>query len=49
MGNLQYYDSHNLINTYKYNIDKAIIWDACKFNHRTEPYQLSKRKEYLYQ
>ena len=45
MGNLQYYDSHNLINTYKYNIDKAIIWDACKFNHRTEPYQLSKKEK----
>lgn len=45
MGNLQYYDSNNLINTYKYNIDKAIIWDACKFNHRTEPYQLSKKEK----
>ena len=45
MGGLEFYDSKNTINLYKYEFNKAIIWDACKFKHRTQPYTLNKKEK----
>ena len=50
MGNLEYYDSDNedendtINKLYKYKKNKLIIWDSCKFSHRTEPYKLDEKK-----
>ena len=45
MGGLEFYDLNDTINLYKYEFNKAIIWDACKFQHRTQPYSLQKNKK----
>ena len=44
MGGLEYKDKGKK-KIYKYDCKKAIIWDACKFEHRTQPYTLTEKKK----
>ena len=44
MGNLEYKEGGET-SVYKYYKDKMLIWDACKLEHRTEPYSLSEKKK----
>lgn len=44
MGSLEYKENQD-IKIYKYCPKKALIWDACKFEHRTQPYTLKENKK----
>lgn len=39
MGGLEF-QYNNKVNVYNYNENKLFVWDACKLNHRTQPYSL---------
>lgn len=43
MGGLEYKDG-DVIKIYKYSKNKMFIWDACKLEHRTQPYKLLTKK-----
>lgn len=43
MGGLEYKD-RDKIKIYKYSKNKMFIWDACKLEHRTQPYKLHEKK-----
>ncbi len=45
MGNLEYKDILKETKVYKYKKDKVFVWDACKLEHRTQPYCLGERKK----
>ena len=44
MGHLEYKKNEET-NVYTYDINKLIIWDACKFLHRTQPYVIKEPKQ----
>ena len=44
MGGLEYMEN-NEIKIYKYNHKSVFIWDSCKLNHRTQPYNLLCKKK----
>lgn len=44
MGNLEYKEKGEIM-MYKYCLGKAFIWDACKLDHRTQPYSLDEKKK----
>ena len=44
MGGLEYKDSDE-IKIYKYSTNKMFIWDACKLEHRTQPYKLKEKRK----
>ena len=44
MGNLEYKDG-DTTKIYKYKTDEMLVWDACKFEHRTQPYSLKDKKK----
>jgi len=44
MGNLEYEDAGG-IKVYKYKPNNIIVWDSCKFSHRTQPYVLDEEKK----
>lgn len=39
VGGLEYKENEET-KIYKYNTNKIIIWDSCKFQHRTQPYNV---------
>ena len=47
MGNLEYNitNGSNEVEVYKYKTNALIMWDSCKFLHRTQPYKLSHPKK----
>ena len=44
MGNLEYKENAET-KIYEYQKNKVLVWDACKFEHRTQPYILSEKKK----
>jgi len=44
MGHLEYKKNEDT-NVYTYDINKLIIWDSCKFLHRTQPYVIREPKQ----
>lgn len=44
MGNLEYIENQET-KIYKYQKNKVLVWDACKFEHRTQPYKLTEKKK----
>jgi len=46
-GHLEYKDLIGKTNLYKYNTGEIIVWDACKFEHRIEPFNLVKKYKYV--
>jgi len=38
IGHLEYKDINGEVNLYKYRDNKLLVWDACKFEHRTQPF-----------
>ena len=44
MGGLEYKDNEK-IKIYKYKKNKVFVWDACKCEHRTQPYKLLEKKK----
>jgi len=45
MGNLEYKDILKETKVYKYKQDNIFVWDACKLEHRTQPYSLTEKKK----
>ena len=43
MGHLEYKNNGD-IEVYTYKTDNIIVWDSCKFLHRTQPYSIPKSK-----
>lgn len=43
MGNLEY--KEDVTKIYKYSKNNMFIWDACKLEHRTQPYKLTEKKK----
>ena len=44
MGGLEFKENGN-DNIYQYKFNKMLVWDSCKFLHRTQPYKLDSKKE----
>ena len=44
MGNLEYIENQET-KIYEYQKNKVLVWDACKFEHRTQPYKLTEKKK----
>ena len=44
MGNLEYKEEWET-KVYQYQKNKIFVWDACKLDHRTEPYSLLEKKK----
>ena len=44
MGSLEYKENKQT-KVYNYKKDNIFIWDACKLEHRTQPYRLSEKKK----
>ena len=44
MGGLEYKESGE-VKVYKYKKDRILVWDACKLEHRTQPYRLNIKKK----
>ena len=44
MGNLEYKEEGK-IEVYQYQKNKIFVWDACKLEHRTQPYSLTEKKK----
>ena len=44
MGNLEYKEEGKT-EVYQYQKNKIFVWDACKLEHRTQPYSLTEKKK----
>ena len=45
MGGLEYKINDSETKIYDYDVNKIIMWDSCKFVHRTQPYKLNYPKK----
>lgn len=43
LGHLEYKELSGEIKLYKYKTDEILVWDACKFEHRTQPFTVEKK------
>ena len=45
INNLEYKINDSETKIYDYDVNKIIMWDSCKFVHRTQPYKLNYPKK----